>query len=863
MSSAGAQQAWVVLKFGGTSVSSRERWETIGAIAKERKQAHEKPFVVCSALSQVSNLLEDVVSGSQTGSYEATVEEIIRRHVELGVTLGVDASDVLAPFFAELRRVASGAALLGEASPRTHARLLSLGELMSTTLGAAFLRTQGQNVLWLDARTALKAVQDPMASNRRAYLSSACDYSSDLVLQEQVNGDDYDIVLTQGFIASDDHGDTVLLGRGGSDTSAAYFAAKLDAKRCEIWTDVPGMFTADPRVVPVARHILFADYDEAQEIATTGGKILHPRCIIPCRERAIPMEIRSTPNRALPGTRISNPESEQTPGVKALSTKKGITLVSMDSLGMWQQAGFLSDIFACFKRHGLSVDQVSTSETNVTVTLDPTANTLNVSILDELLESLAPFCKARLIQGCAAVSLVGTGIRSILHRLGDALKLFEEPQVYMVTQAASDLNLTFIVDEEHATRLLRRLHEVLFEGVREGAVFGQTWEQVNGDVKPVKAAPRWWRARTDELLAIDVSEGPAYVYDAASVQASARSLRSLTSIDRVFYAMKANSNVEILRLIEAEGVGFECVSPGELARVFAAFPTIDPKRVLFTPNFAPLDEYAAAFALGVHVNVDNLYPLQQRPEIFAGREIFVRIDPGHGKGHHDHVRTGGRGSKFGIDAEDLPELRALATAHNVKIVGLHMHAGSGILHAGHWREVASQLLQHAESFPDLRFFDLGGGLGVAERSDQQPVDMATLDASLVEIRQARPDIELWLEPGRYLVAQAGVLLTQVTQLKGKGEMRYVGVNAGMHSLIRPTLYGAYHRIVNLTRLGDARTIQAQVVGPICESGDTLGFNRFMPEAHEGDVFLVDTAGAYGYTMASEYNLRGLPREILV
>ena len=863
MSSAGAQQAWVVLKFGGTSVSTRERWETIGAIAKERKQVKEKPFVVCSALSQVSNLLEEVVSGSQTGNYESTVEEIVRRHVELGEQLGVDAESVLGEFFSELRRVASGAALLGEASPRTHARLLSLGELMSTSLGAAFLQSQGMNVLWLDSRTALKAVHEANASERRSYLSSACDYAVDKSLQERLNDEDYDIVLAQGFIASNADGDTVLLGRGGSDTSAAYFAAKIEAVRCEIWTDVPGMFTADPRAVPLARHILFTDYNEAQEIATTGGKILHPRCIVPCRERGIPMEIRSTPNRALPGTRIANPTAEQVPGVKALSTKKGITLVSMDSLGMWQQAGFLADVFGVFKDHGLSIDQVSTSETNVTVTLDPTANTLTQDALDDLLSSLAPFCKARLIRGCAAVSLVGTGIRSILHRLGAALALFEEPQVYMVTQSATDLNLTFIVDEEQATRLLIRLHELLFDGVRAGDVFGETWEaiQTTGAPKPVQH--RWWRDRRDELLAIDLKEGPAYVYDRASIQAAARRLKAMTSIDRVFYAMKANSNVEILRLLEAEGLGFECVSPGELQRVFTTLSGLDPTRVLFTPNFAPIDEYAEAFELGVNVNVDNLYPLQVRPEVFAGREIFVRIDPGHGRGHHDHVRTGGRGSKFGIDAEDLPELRKLAAQHDIKIVGLHVHAGSGILHSQHWREVASLLVKHAKLFEGLRFFDLGGGLGVVERSDQEPLDLAEVDASLLEIRQARPDLELWMEPGRYLVAQAGVLLSEVTQLKGKGEMRYIGVSAGMHSLLRPTLYGAYHRIVNLTRLGEERTIHAHVVGPICESGDTLGFSRHMPEAHEGDVMLVDTAGAYGYTMASNYNLRGLPRELLV
>lgn len=862
MSSAGAQQDWVVLKFGGTSVSSRERWETIGELAKERKQAGEKPFVVCSAVSQVSNMLERVVQGSPGDSREDVVQEIIERHVVLGKELGLDAHEVLGEHFEQLERIARGADLLGEVSSRAHARLLSHGELMSTTIGAAFLRSQGMNVLWLDARDVLHATRDLHASERKRYLSTACDYSVDKELKDTVNAEPYDIVLTQGFIARDNHGDTVLLGRGGSDTSAAYFAAKLDARRCEIWTDVPGMFSADPRVVPLARHLLLTDYNEAQEIATTGSKVLHPRCIVPCREREIPIEIHSTPSRELPCTRIVGTSAKLTAGVKALSVKKNITLVTMDSLGMWQEAGFLGDVFSVFKEHGLSVDQVSTSETNVTVTLDPTANTLTADTIEALLQSLDAFCTARVIEGCAAVSLVGTGIRSILHRLGPALEFFAEPQVYMVTQSASDLNLTFIVDEKHATRLVQSIHALLFDDVRTGPIFGRTWAAIQQETEPVPEATPWWKDAREDLLAVDTTDGPVYVYDGASVREAARRLRDMSSVDRIFYAMKANSHTGILKLLAEEGLGFECVSPGELDRVFETVPSIDPSRVLFTPNFAPIEEYADAFARGVHVNLDNLYPLQQHPEIFAGKEIIVRIDPGHGRGHHDHVRTGGRGSKFGIDAEDLDTLIALTDAHDVTVVGLHVHAGSGILTSEHWREVAALLLRHAEHFPKLRYLDLGGGLGVVERPEQEALDIEEVNRSLADIREARPDLELWLEPGRYLVAQAGVLLSQVTQLKGKGEMRYVGVNAGMHSLLRPTLYGAHHNIVNLTRLSEPWAVRARVVGPICESGDTLGVGRHMPEPQEGDMILIATAGAYGYTMASNYNLRGMPREIL-
>jgi diaminopimelate decarboxylase/aspartate kinase len=159
--------------------------------------------------------------------------------------------------------------------------------------------------------------------------------------------------------------------------------------------------------------------------------------------------------------------------------------------------------------------------------------------------------------------------------------------------------------------------------------------------------------------------------------------------------------------------------------------------------------------------------------------------------------------------------------------------------------------------------DVGGGLGIPEKPGQRPLDLDQLDATLAAIKQGCGDRQLWLEPGRYVVAQAGVLLTRVTQTKGKGAMQYVGVNVGMNALIRPALYGAYHEIVNLTRLGSPATEIVTVVGPICETGDRLGSDRLMPPAAEGDVVLVANAGAYGYVMSSRYNLREPLEELLI
>ena len=169
----------------------------------------------------------------------------------------------------------------------------------------------------------------------------------------------------------------MLLGRGGSDTSAGYFAAKFSARRLEIWTDVPGMFSANPRSTPTARLLRALHYDEAQEIASNGAKVLHPRCMLPARQYGIPLYVYATQTPELEGTVITGRRRRRRAQVKAVCIKKGITLISMDSPGMWHQVGFLADAFQVFKEHGMSVDLVSTSETNVTVSLDPAANTLD------------------------------------------------------------------------------------------------------------------------------------------------------------------------------------------------------------------------------------------------------------------------------------------------------------------------------------------------------------------------------------------------------------------------------------------------------------------------------------------------------
>ena len=859
-----SESTWVVLKFGGTSVSSVSNWKNVAAVVKERLAEGLHPVVVHSALSGITDRLEQLLAKALTGDWEPVMDQIERRHMDLARDLGVaGVAAELDHHFSELRRSAEGIYLIGEVSDRLRARVMASGELMATRIGAAFLRHDGVDVQWLDARKLLHAEERPGASERANYLSATCSFEPDPDLQQRLAGAGR-VLITQGFIASDARGDTVLLGRGGSDTSGSYFSAKLAARRLEIWTDVPGMFTANPRSVTNARLLKSLDYDEAQEIASSGAKVLHPRCILPVKHYGIPLSVHATQQPDLAGTVVTSTGGNGGARVKAVCIKKGITLISMETLGMWHQVGFLADAFAVFKGHGLSVDLVSTSETSVTVSLDPAANSLDQRALEALMSDLARLCRVEVIGPCAAVSLVGRSIRATLHRLGDALELFEEQKIYLVTQAANDLNITFVVDEEQGDRLVRRLHDVIVWNAPSDHVLGPTWEQIHGLAPAAPAGgPPWWLGRRAELEAIPRTHGAAYVYDRASLELAAQQLLALQGLDRIFYAVKANPHREILRTFAGLGLSFECVSQAECQHVIDTVRGIDPSRILFTPNFAPRAEYEWALAQRVHLTIDSLYALREWGELFRDRDVLVRLDTGFGRGHHDHVRTAGVHSKFGVPLFELDELERLVRLRGCRVVGLHAHTGSGVFEVRNWQEVGHLLGDLAKRFPDVRAIDLGGGLGVPEKPGQVPVDLAALQAVVDEIRARHPQLQLWIEPGRFLVAQAGVLVVGVTQLKGKGAVQYVGVATGMNSLIRPALYGAHHDIVNLTRHGEPGTEIYNVVGPICESADVLGYERLLPPTREGDVLLVANAGAYGHAMSSSYNLREPACEVVV
>jgi len=857
------QVPWVVLKFGGTSVASFAGWRTIGHEAAERAGSR-RVALVCSALAGVTDLLERAVTAARTGNEGDDLARVGRAHEALAAAAGLDpAGPALEPMRAVLEeagRLLQGVWLTGEAPPRLVARVLAAGELAATRLGAAILGSLGVGARWLDARDLLLSAPRPLEADERRYLAATVPAARAPERLEAAAGNAR-VVVTQGFIARTPEGDTCLLGRGGGDTSASLLAALAGAEAVEIWTDLPGLFTADPREVPAARLIRSVGYREARELASLGAKVLHPPCLDPAARHGIPVTIRCTPHPEMAGTRIEG-ESEAQPAVTAVTCRRGGTLLSMSTVAMWDTPGFLARFFSPFEELGISVDLIGTSEAAISVTLDSLPGGVEGRVFRRLLAGLEELGEVRVIHPCAVVSIVGRRIRATLGEIAPALTAFQERPVHLISNSAEDLNLSFVVDEEEGTPLVRRLHDLLFSNRGDDPRLGPTWERLRGAPAPAPATP-WWERRRGELLALAADGQPRYVYDLATVRERARRLEDrLTAVDRLYYSMKANPHPAILDALHAEGFGIECVSIQEVEAARGRLGREAP--LLFTPNFCPAGEYERAAALGAELTVDGPQLAEVAPRLLTGRGVAVRLDPGWGAGHHEKVRTGGPGSKFGLPPEELGGLRAALEAAGARIVGLHAHLGSGILDPAAWPALARLLASLAATAGGaLQWIDLGGGLGVPERPGQPELDLEAVQAGLAPIAAALPGIELRLEPGRYVVAEAGVLLAPVTQVRRKARTVYVGVATGMNSLIRPALYGAWHPIVNLSRHPAPPDLFAQVVGPICESGDVLGRDRWLAHPEPGDVLLIGNAGAYGHAMASHYNLRPPAQEVVL
>lgn len=379
----------------------------------------------------------------------------------------------------------------------------------------------------------------------------------------------------------------------------------------------------------------------------------------------------------------------------------------------------------------------------------------------------------------------------------------------------------------------------------------------------VRRLADWDGARLAELA--DTHGTPLYVQDLERVRENYARMADAFPEGRVMYAAKANTASAVLQTLVEAGAGIECASAGEVERALSA--GCPPERVQYTavnPPAADLD-YAVETArehpeLTITAGArDTIDRLAERG--FSGR-LCLRVNPGVGAGHHEKVSTGAN-AKFGVPIERAPDLLEEADKRGFDVVGIHAHAGSGISGedlAAH-RELVSRMGELArETDTDLEFVDVGGGFGVPYREDEPPLDLGSVADATREALGA-VDATLVVEPGRYLVADAGVLLTLVNTVKPAGDERVVGVDAGMTHLARPAMYDAHHAIRSLAE-GERNTVEATVTGPICESGDVFGSYALANPAR-GDLLAIGNAGAYGYEMANQYNSRPRPATVVV
>lgn len=361
---------------------------------------------------------------------------------------------------------------------------------------------------------------------------------------------------------------------------------------------------------------------------------------------------------------------------------------------------------------------------------------------------------------------------------------------------------------------------------------------------------------------------PAYVYDENSLRSQCRVL--VKAFEKLpvswLYAVKANDNPHILNILHEEGMGFDTVSYEEVLLCLKI--KSDPREIFYTENNMTDFEMEAALKAGVILNIGSLSRLRRFAMHPGGTECSIRLNPAIGDGHHDKVDTGRMNSKFGIRKDLIPESAKIAESGGKKITGLHLHIGSGIRKPENLISAMRVLLDYAKYLPDLRFLNFGGGLPVPYREGEEPFNVerfAELAGPVIlgDFKNRDKGFRYLFEPGRWFTAHSGVLLTRVNTIKDQGDITFLGTDTGFHHLLRPALYDAYHAVVNLTQQDRKSDTIYTVAGNICESGDIIAADRMLPGTSEGDLLAICDTGAYGMSMASHYNRRSLPAEILI
>lgn len=366
---------------------------------------------------------------------------------------------------------------------------------------------------------------------------------------------------------------------------------------------------------------------------------------------------------------------------------------------------------------------------------------------------------------------------------------------------------------------------------------------------------------------------PLYVYNEKILRQKCRDMKNLVDYKNFIpnYSIKANSNLSIIKIVKEEGLRADAMSAGEIQLLLHA--GFKPENLFFVPNNVSESELKYAVDNGVLVSVDSLSQLELLGKINPGGKAAVRFNPGVGAGHHEKVVTAGKKTKFGVNIDCVDQVKEIAKKYNMKICGINQHIGSLFMEGDSYIEGVKSLLSVAEQFEDIDFVDMGGGFGIPykKQEGQEHLDLASFKEKLTQVLEQWTDkygkkILFKTEPGRYIVAESGVLLGNVYATKSNYGNKYVGTDIGFNVLARPVMYDSHHDIEvyrNGNPLNDAEAEEVTVVGNICESGDIIAKSRNLPVIKEGDILGIMDAGAYGFAMSSNYNMRLRPAEVLI
>ncbi|UNU29333.1 lysine-sensitive aspartokinase 3 [Aeromonas hydrophila] len=445
-----------VAKFGGTSVANAAAMNNCADVVLANPATR---VVVLSASAGVTNLLVALAQGDlDEAGQEAQLARLTEIQQAILTELGDpgDLSDLIHGQLGEIRTMARQAHLHTDAELAD--RLIACGELMSTRLFTELLRQRGVKACWQDARQLLRTdSRFGKASVDLAATRALCQAALGPLLGDS-------LIITQGFIGADGDGRNTTLGRGGSDYSAALLAEALDAGTIEIWTDVPGIYTTDPRLVTRARPIPEISFVEAAEMATFGAKVLHPATLQPAVRQDIPVFVGSSKDPAAGGTWI-RASTRTNPLFRAVALRRNQVLVTLHSLNMFHAYGFLAEVFGILARHRISVDLITTSEVSVSLTLDHTGSQSNGEPIlgDKVLAELGQLCKVQVETGLALVALIGNRMSEAAGVGSQVFDAIREHNIRMICYGASAHNLCFLVKEDEAGHIVNRLHQELLD----------------------------------------------------------------------------------------------------------------------------------------------------------------------------------------------------------------------------------------------------------------------------------------------------------------------------------------------------------------------------------------------------------------